>query len=94
MITDMTKDNMRCEICGKSASKVNDEYPGCVVYPLCDYHYNIRHGIANMKVDVFEFGVVCAQCGEKPSKFDPINGHPYCQKHYEDRIDDNPKYYE
>jgi hypothetical protein len=82
-----------CEVCGDPAEKVNDEYEGCVPYPLCDFHYGQRNGIPNLEEDFFEYGEICEQCGEKPFKYDPVNGHPYCRKHYEERIDDNPAYY-
>jgi len=73
-----------CTRCGQPATKVNDEYKGCVPYPLCDEHYIDKFGFI-LESD-FQPGSepACVQCGEPAFKIDR-NNHPYCLRHYRDR---------
>lgn len=72
-----------CIRCGKPASRINDEYPGCVPYSLCDECYIDKFGFI-LEPDFQEGnGPPCVQCGESAFKMDRDN--PYCLRHFRDR---------
>ena len=74
-----------CTRCGlRQATRVNDEYEGCVPYPLCDECYMDRFG--HLPESDFEKGKepACVQCGEPAFKM-ADNGYPYCLRHFRDR---------
>ena len=75
-----------CTKCGKAASRVNDEYIGCVPYPLCEACYIDKFGFA-LKTD-FPLGnePPCVQCGEPAFKMERDNA--YCLRHFRDRNED------
>jgi len=86
----------KCEVCAEPATRRNNEYEGCVPYPLCEKCYKRKCGIPNLDPDFLDVrpAVLCCQCGKVAFKKDPINGHPYCRPHFEDRVDGSPAYYE
>jgi len=72
-----------CTRCGKPASRINDEYKGCVPYALCDNCYIEKFGF--ILASDFHPGSAptCVQCGEPAFKIHRED--PYCLRHYRDR---------
>ena len=75
-----------CSRCGEPSTRVNDEYEGCVAYPLCDVCYIDRFGDI-LQGDFQERNApACVQCGEPAFKI-ADNNYPYCLRHYRDRME-------
>jgi len=76
-----------CSKCGlQPATRVNDEYNGCVPYPLCDECYIDKFGYI-LETDWPDGNAPqCIQCNQPAYKIAP-NNQPYCLRHYRDQVE-------
>jgi len=74
-----------CSRCGEPATRVNDEYEGCVPYDLCDSCYIDRFGFLPESDFPEGSAPACIQCGATALKI-ADNNQPYCLRHYRDRM--------